>query len=99
MDRDVRLNLKAVIRDKGYIQEVIAQKAGITPMKLSMVLNQKRKLDANEMIAICDAIEMTPTELAEYEPRLPEGSKEQSELPDGRGREVRKSGGSENNSG
>lgn len=73
MDRDVRLNLKAVIRDKGYIQEVIAQKAGITPMKLSMVINQKRKLDANEMIAICDAIEMTPTELAGYEPRLPEG--------------------------
>ena len=70
MSRDIRMNLRAVIRDKGYIQEVIAKKAGITPMKLSMVLNQKRKLDANEMIAICDAIEMTPTELAEYKPVL-----------------------------
>lgn len=83
MDKDVRINLRAIIRDKGYIQEVIAQKAGIAPMKLSLVLNQKRKLDANEMIAICDAIEMTPTELAKYEPRLPEGSKEKSELPEG----------------
>lgn len=80
MDKDVRINLRAIIRDKGYIQEVIAQKAGIAPMKLSLVLNQKRKLDANEMIAICDAIEMTPTELAKYEPRLPEGGEENESL-------------------
>lgn len=66
MQFDIRYNLKSVIEDKGYIQAAIAEKANIAPCKLSQVLNGKRKLDANELFNLCEAIEMTPVELKEY---------------------------------
>lgn len=68
---DIRVNLKSVIRDKCYIQAAIAKKANMTPCKLSQVLNLERRLEANELFALCDAVNMTPMELAEYKPRLP----------------------------
>lgn len=63
---DIRVNLRNVIKDKGIKQVSIALKIGITPNKLSQIVNLERKLDANEMFAICDAIGMTPGELYEY---------------------------------
>ena len=69
---DIRVNLRNVIKDKGYIQAAIANKANMNPSKLSQVINLERKLEANEMFALCEAIEMTPVELAKYKPRLPD---------------------------
>ena len=63
---DIRIKLKSVIKDKGYCQAAIASKAGMSPYKLSQVVNLGRKLYANEMFAVCQAIDMTPVELAEY---------------------------------
>ena len=65
---DVRVNLKYRIKDRGYIQAVLAKKANMTPCKLSQVINLERKLEANEMFALCEAMSVTPVELAEYEP-------------------------------
>lgn len=68
---DIRINLKEVIRDRGFRQAVIAKKAGMSPFKLSQVVNLDRKLEANEMFALCEAMKMTPIELFEYNPRTP----------------------------
>lgn len=65
---DVRDNLKTVIKDKGYIQAHIAQRANITEAALSQILNKQRRLEANEMFDICRAIDMTPMEVMEYVP-------------------------------
>lgn len=69
---DVRVNLKHFIRDKGYIQATLAKRAGMNPCKLSQIVNLERKLEANEMFALCEAMNVTPVELAEYESRPPE---------------------------
>lgn len=66
MVMDIRDNLRSVIKDKGYIQAVIAKKSNLTPMQLSSVLKKERRLDANEMFDVCDAIEMSPDELRQY---------------------------------
>lgn len=63
---DVRENLKAIITNSGYKQTVIAQKAQLTPAKLSGILNKSRKLDANEMFALCEVLEITPEQLLNY---------------------------------
>lgn len=63
---DIRVNLRNVIKDKGIKQASIALKVGMTPNKLSQILNLERKLDANEMFAICEAIGITTGELYEY---------------------------------
>ena len=69
---DIRLNLKSMIRDRGYIQAVIANKANMSPCKLSQVINHERRLEANEMFALCEAMNVTPMELAEYKLKLPD---------------------------
>lgn len=63
---DVRDNLKKVISDKGFIQASIAKKAGISPCKLSAILSKSRKLEANEMFDLCEAMEISPCELKDY---------------------------------
>lgn len=67
MHTDIRDNLKLVIREKCYIQAAIAKKAKLTPMKLSQILSKERKLEANELFDICEAIGMTPMELKDYQ--------------------------------
>ena len=68
---DVRINLKGIIRDRGFRQSAIAKKAGMSPCKLSQVVNLERKLEANEMFALCNAMEITPVELYEYDSQMP----------------------------
>ena len=63
---DIRDNLKAVIRNKGYKQTIVAKKSNMSASMLSQVLNKERKLEANELFSICKAIEMTPMELKDY---------------------------------
>jgi len=63
---DVRDNLRAIIADRGYIQAVIAKKANLTPAKLSAILNKSRKLDANEMVVLCDVLQIEPRDLINY---------------------------------
>lgn len=65
-EKDIRKKLRKVIKEKGYIQAVVANKANMTPVKLSQIINLERRLEANELFALCEAIEMTPMELAEY---------------------------------
>ena len=63
---DIRINLGKVMKDNGYVHALIAKKSGITETKLSKILSLTRRLEANELFAICDAIHMTPTELRNY---------------------------------
>ena len=53
---DVRINLREIIRDRGFRQASIAWKAGMSPGKLSQVVNLEIKLEANEMFALCNAM-------------------------------------------
>lgn len=73
MTADIRINLKNVIKDKGYIQSVIAGRANLSASKFSQILNLERRLEANELFDVCAAIDMTPMELKEYKPRMPDG--------------------------
>lgn len=65
-EADIRDNLKALISDRGFIQAAIAKKANLTPAKLSAILNKSRKLEANEMLIICDILQIKPEDLIDY---------------------------------
>ena len=60
---DVRTVLKNLISDRGFNQSAIARKANMTPSKLNDILNLRRRLDANEMFNLCDAMEISYNEL------------------------------------
>lgn len=67
---DIRVNLRNVIKDKGYIQSAVAGRANLSASKFSQIINFERRLEANELFDVCAAIDMTPMELKEYEPRV-----------------------------
>ena len=60
---DVRLILKTLIAERGFNQAAIARKAQMSPSKLSDILNLRRRLDANEMFDLCDAMEINYSDL------------------------------------
>lgn len=63
---DVRDNITRIIRDRAHNQSVIARRAGMTPDKLCAALKHRRRLDANEFLAVCAALDMTPEDVAGY---------------------------------
>lgn len=63
---DVRDNITRIIQDRAYKQSAIAQRAGLTPDQLCATLKHRRKLDANEFLAVCAALDMSPENVAGY---------------------------------
>jgi hypothetical protein len=66
--KDVRDGLKIVLDEGLYNKSLIAKQSGLTPSKLSEILYKHRKLDANEMFAICNAIHIQPGKLMDAAP-------------------------------
>lgn len=64
---DVRDNIARIIQEKAYKQSVIAHRAGLTPDQFCSALKHRRKLDANEFLAVCAALGMTPEAVAGYQ--------------------------------
>lgn len=63
---DVRDQISLIIQDRALKQSVIAQRAGLTADKLSATLKDRRRLDANEFLAVCAVLGMMPNEVADY---------------------------------
>lgn len=67
--QDIRITLKELMAIGCYNQSAIARKVGMTPQQLTDVLKLRRKLEANEMLKICDAISISPSMLVRQEPQ------------------------------
>ena len=59
--------LKEIITDRGIKYTTIAAKTGISVDALSKAFRGKRRMSADEMISICNAVGVTPNELLEEE--------------------------------
>ncbi len=60
---DIRDCLRETIKKKGITQSHIAKKIGLSDIDLSNRLLKKRKLEANEMLKICSAIDVAPFDI------------------------------------
>ncbi len=63
--RDVRDVLAETIEERFIKQALLADKAGLTKQQLLDIICKRRKLDANEMFALCKAMRVTPNDLFE----------------------------------
>lgn len=63
---DVRDNIARIIHDRAHKQAAIAERAELTPDQFCAVLKYRRKLDANEFLAVCAALGMKPEDVAKY---------------------------------
>lgn len=62
-DVDVRDGIRPAIDQSGKKRMFVAANAGITKQMLCDIENKRRKLEANEMFALCRAIGITPDTL------------------------------------
>lgn len=62
-------DIKAYMVKNGLKQSHIAKKAGIPEPIFCMMLNDKRRIEVNEYMRICDAIGVP---LEQFKPRIPE---------------------------
>lgn len=54
------------IKEKGFTQETLAKTIGITPGSMSEKLNNKANFKQKEIILICQALDISISEIGEY---------------------------------
>lgn len=60
---DIRDSLKLYLDAHDVVQAQLAKEAGMTRQKLNAALHKQRKLDANELMKICDVLEISADDL------------------------------------
>ena len=65
-------DIKVYLVKNGLKQSHIAKKAGIPEPIFCMMLNDKRRIEVNEYMRICDAIGVP---LEQFKPRMPDKTK------------------------
>lgn len=63
---DVRDCLKPAIERSRIKQFAIAEMMGLNDQQLSDIVNKRRKMEANELINFCKAIQISPNELLTF---------------------------------
>ena len=61
----IALRVKAIIKEKGYKQYIVAKKAGFSPQDFSSILCGRKTFKADFVNPICSALGVTPNELFE----------------------------------
>lgn len=80
---DVRIALRAYMDERGFIHGKIAEKAGMTHMAIWGVLRLRRKLNASELCALCEAMGITVADLERYWREYDKRQKEEGGESDG----------------
>ena len=78
-DMRVQARLAKYIRENGIKQTHISQLTGISDGKLSMILNLKRVLTADELERICIAIKKSPNNFVRCRKTIKGGADEKSQ--------------------
>lgn len=65
-------DIKKYLEENGIKQTFVSEKTGIPAPILNMMLNDNRKIEANEYMKICDAIGVP---LEQFKPRMPDAEK------------------------
>lgn len=58
--------IKGIIAEKEIKKQTVAKKLGLSPSKFSDLLNGRRIIRGSDIIAICEALDISPNELFEY---------------------------------
>lgn len=69
---EVGIKIKEYLEANGIKQSHIAKKARIPEPIFCMILNDKRRIEVNEYMRICDAIGVS---LEQFKPRMPDKTK------------------------
>lgn len=60
---EICTNIKTIIASKGLKQKYVATAMGISPSKLSDIINGRKVIDPPLILSLCNALDVTPNEL------------------------------------
>lgn len=66
MASEIIYKLRAIIRQRGLKQRVVAERAGMTDKELSDLLRGRRTFRAEYIAPICKALDITPNDLLNF---------------------------------
>lgn len=59
----INIKLKKIVEDRGIKQSYICEKTGMTADCVSRILNSTRKVTGEELLDICELLEIDPRDL------------------------------------
>lgn len=59
-------NIKQYLKDNGISQKWLSSKIKMPQNILSITLNEKRRLEAEEFLSICDALSVSPDKFKKF---------------------------------
>lgn len=65
--QEIISNIRKIICSNGQKQKYIAEKMQINERKMSDILNGRKVLDAEIILSLCNALEVSPNQLLGYE--------------------------------
>ena len=63
-------NIYSIIKNKNYKQSAIAVAAGYNPKVFNDLLKGRKRITANDIIPICNALHVTPNDLFKYDKKI-----------------------------
>lgn len=64
---DVQSKVASYIHNSGIRQSFICEKTGLSKAKVSLILNNKQKMTADELMLFCKALQKSPNDFVNYE--------------------------------
>ncbi len=64
---DVQSKVAQYVQSFGIKQSFISEKTGMSPTKISMILNNNQKMTADELVLFCKALQKSPNDFVDLE--------------------------------
>lgn len=64
---DVQEKVAQYVQNFGIKQSFISEKTGLSPAKVSMILNKNQKMTADELVLFCRALQKNPNDFVDLE--------------------------------
>jgi len=63
---NVQARVAEYIRSNGIMQKFVVDKTGFSPTKVSMILNSKQVMTADDFVAFCNALGKEPNDFVDH---------------------------------
>lgn len=64
---DVQSKVAQYVQNSGIKQSFISDKTGLSPAKVSLILNSNQKMTADELVLFCKALQKSPNDFIDLE--------------------------------
>lgn len=65
MEKDLKLRVKTILKERGMTSKDLAEKMGVTPQQVSSIVNGGKSLSLNALIKVAGVLDVSVADLIE----------------------------------